>query len=174
MARTPNASKHPALMVHAQNGLQKVSEETEKGKLSDLVYWKDLTGAEQMFLSNYLFYRDVALAAKIQGKTLEWVSDRCKKQEGFQEVLDYVMDYPRELAKAIADEALPKSMQRLKTIVDTSDSEQNVIRASKELRESALSLGDTPWFSNGASTLNFINIQSFDAPQARENVSESN
>lgn len=173
MARTPNASKHPALMMHSQNGLEKVSKETGKGKISDLPYWKDLSGPEQVFLSNYLFYRDAALAAKIQGKELDWVTDRCKKQEGFQEVMDYVMDYPRELARAIAEEALPKSMQRLKTIVDTSDSEQNVIRASKELRESTLSLGDTPWFSNGASTMNNIFIQPFDARQEPDNIIEA-
>ena len=107
MARTPNASKHPALMMHSQNGLEKVSKETGKGKISDLPYWKDLSGPEQVFLSNYLFYRDAALAAKIQGK---------------------------------------------------------------ELRESTLSLGDTPWFSNGASTMNNIFIQPFDARQEPENV----
>ena len=165
MARTPNTSKHPALAAKAGNSLQEISESTGKGKLSDLVYWKDLSGQEQMFLGQYVYYRDIGLAARVSGVSLDWVAKKCKGVEGFQEVLDYVMEYPKELAKAIAEEAMPRAVMKLKDIIDSSENHQTVIRATKELRDMALLLGDQPWFCNGGlPTMNFINIQGFDNP----------
>ena len=172
MSRTPNASKHPAIAAKL-TGLQEISDDSGKGKLSDLDHWSELTGTEQLLLSNYLFHRDLGVAAKVTGVSLQWVHETCKGVSGFQEILDYVMEYPKELAKAIAEEALPMGMVRLKEIIDSSDSPQAVIRATKELRESALSLGDQPWIAGGGSTTNFITIHPFLKSPSEDNVVES-
>ena len=163
----PNAKKHPG---QQNSSLQEISESTGKGKLSDLAYWKDLSGQEQVFLGHYVYYRDIGLAARTSGVGLDWVTNKCKVVKGFQEMLDYVMEYPKELAKAIAEEALPRAAMRMRNVLETSENPQVIIKVSKQLTDMVLLLGDKPWFSNGASTFNQINIQSFDAPQEPENV----
>ena len=80
-------------------------------------------------------------------------------------MLDYVMEYPKELAKAIAEEALPRAAMLMRNVLETSENPQVIIKVSKQLTDMVLLLGDKPWFAgNGASTMNFINIQGFDNP----------
>lgn len=160
MPRTPNGSKHPA--IAARNGLQQISDETGKGKLQDFEAYQQLSMPQQLFLTEYIYYRDAAKAAEVIGEDVQWLGNCAKVSPGFQELVEYVRDYPKELALAIAEEALPKSIMVLKSIMDDGNKGQQ-LQAAKQLREAALSLGDQPWFmQNSGINFNTLNIVGFD------------
>jgi len=166
----PNAKKHPG---QQNSSLQEISESTGKGKLSDLAYWKDLSGQEQVFLGHYVYYRDIGLAARTSGVGLDWVTNKCKVVKGFQEMLDYVMEYPKELAKAIAEEALPRAAMLMRNVLETSENPQVIIKVSKQLTDMVLLLGDKPWIAgNGAPTMNFITIHGEELVRGSDKVIE--
>ena len=70
MSRTSDVSKHPALQVHAQRGMQETEDRLKKGLL-ELDAYQRLTGEDQRFLAAYLHHRDLGMADKEQGRDLK-------------------------------------------------------------------------------------------------------
>ena len=96
---------------------------------------------------------------------MQWVADNCKHTEGFQELMDYIMDRPREFAQALASESVAHNLMVMRDIVDDPEAPyQAKIRATKEIRETADKFGINAVLGGQGSTMHFITIQSFDNP----------
>ena len=164
------AGSHPG-EANARNALQTIDD--GKDDITELAYWKKITPESQLFFTQYIYTRDVARAAKHSGVNMQWVADNCKHTEGFQELMDYIMDRPREFAQALASESVAHNLMVMRDIVDDPEAPyQEKIRATKEIRETADKFGINAVLGGQGSTMNFITIQSFDNPGDGQTIVE--
>ena len=169
MARTADVSKHPAIQANRAAG----AIDNNQDDITELTYWKKVTPESQLFFTQYIYTRDVAKAARYAGVNIQWVADNCKHTEGFQELMDYIMDRPREFAQALASESVAHNLMVLRDIVDDPESPLMAkIRASKEIRETSDKYRINAALGGQGGTMNFITIQSFDSPGDGQTVVE--
>ena len=170
MARTSNASKHPALQVHAQRGMQETEDRLKKGLL-ELDAYQRLTGEDQRFLAAYLQHRDLALAVKEQGRDLKWVHEKQRTVHGFQDVMDYVTKNAKEFALVYAEQMMAANLFELNDMIRDPDVDTaNKIKAIKENRETVNSLSGDNIFAKGTPTMFNITIHGFDQPNDDKNI----
>ena len=170
MARTSNASKHPALQVHAQRGMQETEDRLKKGLL-ELDAYQRLTGEDQRFLAAYLHHRDLGMAVNEQGKDLKWVHDRQRTVHGFQEVMDYVMKNAKEFALVYAEQMMAANLFVLNDMIyDSEVDDATKLKCIKENRETVNSLSGDNLFAKGSPTMFNITIHGFDQPNDDRNI----
>ena len=170
MSRTSNASKHPALQVHAQRGMQETEDRLKKGLL-ELDAYQRLTGEDQRFLAAYLHHRDLALAVKEQGRDLKWVHEKQRTVHGFQDVMDYVTKNAKEFALVYAEQMMAANLFVLNDMIyDPEVDDATKLKCIKENRETVSSLSGDNIFAKGTPTMFNITIRSFDQPNDDKNI----
>ena len=170
MSRTSDVSKHPALGVHAQRGMQETGDRLKKGLL-ELEAYQELTGEDQRFLGAYLQHRDLALAVNEHGRDLKWVHERQRTVPGFQEVMDYVTKNAKEFALVYAEQMMAANLFVLNDMIyDSEVDDATKLKCIKENRETVNSLSGDNLFAKGSPTMFNITIHGFDQPDGDRNI----
>lgn len=145
MARTPEGTKHPALLAKRR--------QAQITGVEAPLEWSMLGYDQQQFLSLYLVSGDAYDAATTSGKSLEWVNQQMANDD-FVAIIEQVRSLPSEYAKDLAKQRLPAALERLWELVGSKN--DNTARAAIKdwMTVAGLVKGDLP----PGSTVNTYNV----------------
>jgi hypothetical protein len=133
MPRPKQQQKHPALMM------KRLGEESRAriATLKDVDLWQYLDYEQRRFLSHYLIQRDAKAASKASGLSLTWMDEQEEANPAFLEIVQNILDHPKDMAQQLAEEASPLAVLKAIDLMENSRSEKTQLEAAKHIHNVA-------------------------------------